>query len=334
MGASARARVRVRVAELKQRDAGRGKARIDDEAMRSLNIVAGDVISIKGRRETAVVAWPAQQEDQDRNIIRIDGLVRKNAGASINEYVIVTKAGVKEAKSIRLAPVDMRLNMDSDFKNYVKTRLHEFPMVQGDSIFIIILGSAITFTVVKTEPKGIVKLSVKTSLQVEGVPELSAERREKMAEQLRLNRFAWLKDVERKYASDYTKFIVPEVIESDSEDPVLNEAKKKAEETNQPVKIFVDLWAKRGKIGSFPWSLVKADGSIEYTYEKKIDWRKTRHRFSENLDAMDLLLNAVLEHEKRLDFITHSFERKYKDLISRLETLIKQLESQKPSRNS
>jgi hypothetical protein len=326
--------LRVRVAEAKQRDAGRGKARIDDEVMRSLNIVAGDVVSIKGKRETAAVAWPAYQEDQDRNIIRIDGLLRKNAGASINEYVMITKADIKDASAVTLAPVDMRLNVDKDFKNFVQSRLLEFPLVEADSILVVILGSAIPFTVVRSRPHGIVKITQSTNLQVLGEPELPAEESEKRAGQLSLYRFVWLKDVERKYASDYTKFIVPEVIESDREEPVLNEAKKQAKETNQPVKIFVDLWTHWGKIGSFPWSLVKADGSIEYTYEKKIDWRKTRHRFSENLDAMDLLLNAVLEHEKRLDFITHSFERKYKDLISRLETLIKQLESQKPSRNS
>jgi len=113
--------VRIRVAEAKQRDAGRGKARIDDEIMRALIIVAGDIISIKGKRATAAVAWPAYQEDQDRNIIRMDGLLRKNAGVAINEYVTVEKVDAKEAKSLVLAPVDMRLNVDRDFKNFAKS---------------------------------------------------------------------------------------------------------------------------------------------------------------------------------------------------------------------
>jgi transitional endoplasmic reticulum ATPase len=69
--------IRLRVAEAKQRDAGRGKARINDETMRALNIVAGETISIKGKRTTAAVAWPAYQEDQKGDIIRIDDLVRK-----------------------------------------------------------------------------------------------------------------------------------------------------------------------------------------------------------------------------------------------------------------
>ncbi len=167
--------IRVRVAEAKQRDAGRGKARIDDGTMRVLSIVAGDIIAINGKRKTAAVAWPAYQEDQNKNIIRIDGLLRKNAGVAINEYVIIAKADVNEAKTVTLAPVDMRLNVDKDFKNFVKSRLLEFPLVEGDSIFVVILGSAIPFTVVRSRPHGIVKISQATTLNVLGEPTVSAK---------------------------------------------------------------------------------------------------------------------------------------------------------------
>jgi transitional endoplasmic reticulum ATPase len=165
----------TKLSEAKQRDAGRGKARIDDGTMRVLSIVAGDIIAINGKRKTAAVAWPAYQEDQNKNIIRIDGLLRKNAGVAINEYVIVAKADVNEAKSVTLAPVDMRLNVDKDFKNFVKSRLLEFPLVEGDSIFVVILGSAIPFTVVRSRPHGIVKISQSTTLNVLGEPSVSAK---------------------------------------------------------------------------------------------------------------------------------------------------------------
>ena len=46
---------------------------------------------------------------------------------------------------------------------------------------------------------------------------------------------------------------------------------------------------------------------------------------------MDLLTQTMLEHEKRIDSIINSFMKGLEDLINRLETLIKQLESQKPS---
>jgi len=167
--------VRIRVAEAKQRDVGRGKARIDDEIMRALSIVAGDIISIKGKRTTVAVAWPAYQEDQDRNIIRMDGLSRKNAGVAINEYVTLEKADAKEAISVVLAPVDMRLNVDRDFKNFVQSRLLEFPLVESDSILVVILGSAIPFTVVRFKPRGIVKIVKSTDLQILGEPTVSAK---------------------------------------------------------------------------------------------------------------------------------------------------------------
>ncbi len=162
--------LRLRCAEAKQRDAGRGKARIDDETMRVLGIAAGDVIELRGKRVTAAVAWPAYQEDQGKDLIRIDGLIRKNAGVALNEYVYVRKADVKEAQTIVLAPVDMRLNVDTDFVNFVKSRLIETPLVEGDSVFVVILGSAIPFTVMRARPHGIVKVSQATNLQVLSEP--------------------------------------------------------------------------------------------------------------------------------------------------------------------
>jgi hypothetical protein len=80
-------------------------------------------------------------------------------------------------------------------------------------------------------------------------------------------RFAWLKDMEKRCASDYTKFRVPELIEDEKEKPVFDKANKKAKDTNESVTIYVDLLERRGKIGSFPWALIRPDGTIEYIYE-------------------------------------------------------------------
>ena len=162
--------IRLRAAEATQRDAGRGKARIDDAAMRALGIVAGDLIEIRGKRMTATVAWPAYQEDQNTDLIRIDGLIRKNASVAINELVAVKKAEAKDAQSVVLAPVGMRLNVDQDFVNFVKSRLAETPLVEGDSVFVVILGSAIPFMVVRARPQGVVRVINSTNLQVLSEP--------------------------------------------------------------------------------------------------------------------------------------------------------------------
>ncbi|HIE14204.1 TPA: AAA family ATPase, partial [Candidatus Bathyarchaeota archaeon] len=162
--------VQLRVLDARQRDVARGIARIDQRAMQTLDVSAGDVIEIIGKRSTSAIAWPAYSEDQGRDIIRIDGFVRKNAGVSINEYVTVRKAKVKNAISITLAPVNMRLSVDEDFISFVKNRLMERTFVEGDTTLIMMLGHPIQFSVIKTRPSGIVRLTYDTRLNILSEP--------------------------------------------------------------------------------------------------------------------------------------------------------------------
>jgi transitional endoplasmic reticulum ATPase len=162
--------VQLRVGDARQRDVGRGIARIDQKAMQKLGISAGDVVEIVGKRTTSAIAWPAYSEDQNRDMIRIDGFTRKNAGMAINEYVLVRPAKVKSALGITLAPVDMRLNVDEDFTNFVKNRLMERTLVEGDTTLVMMLGHAIPFTVTKTRPHGIVKVTTETRLTILNEP--------------------------------------------------------------------------------------------------------------------------------------------------------------------
>jgi transitional endoplasmic reticulum ATPase len=138
--------------------------------MQKLGISAGDVIEIVNKRTTSAIAWPAYSEDQNRDIIRIDGFTRKNSGVAINEYVVVRPAKVKTALSITLAPVDMRLNVDEDFTNFVRNRLMERTLVEGDTTLVMMLGHAIPFTVSKTRPHGIVKVTAETKLTILNEP--------------------------------------------------------------------------------------------------------------------------------------------------------------------
>src|SRR5512136_2666747 len=162
--------VQLRVGDARQRDVVRGIARIDQRTMQKLGISAGDVIEIINKRTTSAIAWPAYSEDQNRDIIRIDGFTRKNSGVAINEYVVVRPAKVKTALAITLAPVDMRLNVDDDFTNFVRNRLMERTLVEGDTTLVMMLGHAIPFTVSKTRPHGIVKVTAETRLTILNEP--------------------------------------------------------------------------------------------------------------------------------------------------------------------
>jgi transitional endoplasmic reticulum ATPase len=162
--------VQLRVGDARQRDVGRGIARIDQRTMQKLGISAGDVIEIVNKRTTSAIAWPAYSEDQNRDIIRIDGFTRKNSGVAINEYVVIRPAKVKTALAMTLAPVDMRLNVDEDFTNFVKNRLMERTLVEGDTTLVMMLGHAIPFMVSKTRPHGIIKVTAESRITILNEP--------------------------------------------------------------------------------------------------------------------------------------------------------------------
>ncbi|MEM2848992.1 MAG: CDC48 family AAA ATPase [Candidatus Bathyarchaeia archaeon] len=167
--------IKLRVAEVShQRDVGRWKVRIDAKTMEFLEVTPGDIVEIKGKRTTAAVVWPAYPEDTGKNIIRMDGITRKNAGVSINEYVSVRKAVAREAQTVTLAPVNVTIpGVDQSFYEFIKNRILEAPLVAGDTIQVSIFGSAVHFRVTKTIPHGIVAVTSRTNVQVlsEPVPE-------------------------------------------------------------------------------------------------------------------------------------------------------------------
>ncbi len=159
-----RKEVVLRVAEAKQRDVGKGKVRIDPEYLRMIDAEPGDVVEIEGRKKTAAIALPAYPEDRGSDIIRMDGLIRKNAGVSIGDKVIVRKASVRPAVMMKLAPANFSITIDSGFVNYVRKKLIEYPVVEGDTVLIPVLNQSIPFVVIQTKPQGVVVVTYDTNI--------------------------------------------------------------------------------------------------------------------------------------------------------------------------
>jgi len=160
----------LRVADARQRDIGHGKVRIDNETMQKLGITAGDFVEIHGKKPTVAVAWPAYTEDQGQEIIRMDGLIRRNAGVALNEYVAIRKCEVREAQSLVFAPTDVRLSVDEEFVSFVKRRFMDMPFMEGDMTLLSIFGSAVPLVVTRARPHGPVKIIEATSIQVMSEP--------------------------------------------------------------------------------------------------------------------------------------------------------------------
>ena len=79
--------LKLRVAKAIPSDVGHGRARVpfDNE----LNLKPGDIIEIEGERSTAAIVWRCRPEDANLGVIRIDGIIRKNASVSLGDRVTV-----------------------------------------------------------------------------------------------------------------------------------------------------------------------------------------------------------------------------------------------------
>ncbi len=127
--------VQLKVVEAFQEDAYKGIARLDTEMMRSLEINRGDVVLIKGHRETVAIADRAYPADVGEGIIRIDGILRKNARTGIGDVVVISKADVKEAKKIIIAPAQKNIMVQGDSES-LRAGLLGRAIIKGDILKI------------------------------------------------------------------------------------------------------------------------------------------------------------------------------------------------------
>jgi transitional endoplasmic reticulum ATPase len=144
--------------------------------MEHLGIQAGEVVEILGKRITAVTAWPADEEEKETDIIRIDGQTRKNAGAGLNDLLNVKKIDCRQAKSVTLMPLgNSNITVDKEFCDFVKHRLKGYPLNEGDEISVVILGNQMDFNVQRVIPKVISRIEQSTRLTI--MAEITSDRR-------------------------------------------------------------------------------------------------------------------------------------------------------------
>ena len=181
--------ITLKVAEaISQKDVGQGVARLDPNVMDDLNINERDLIEIVGEKRTAAIALPSQT-DIGLGVIRIDGLVRKNSGATIGGEVTIKKTKATEAKKVVLAPIENNIRVQGDVRGLFAGKV----MVQGDiigsqiraprpsmsrgfnSLFDELMDftpamKEIKFAVVSTNPKDIVIVGPNTEVQLHESP--------------------------------------------------------------------------------------------------------------------------------------------------------------------
>jgi len=126
---------KLRIERLEKSRSGRSLCYIDQDVMFDLGLNTGDIIEIRGKKKTTGIA-ASSAADRGKGIIRLDGLQRLNAGATIGEYVSLKIAEVYPAIELVLTPtrpnIDLKRQADA-----IKSKLIDKPVVIGDIVDVL-----------------------------------------------------------------------------------------------------------------------------------------------------------------------------------------------------
>ncbi len=162
-------KITLNVAEAYHNDIGRSIARVDSRTMEELGLSAGDFLLIKGKGEALAKAWRASPEDDNLGIIRIDSILRKNAGVGLGDTVEVLKVEVRPASLVEIAPTE-DVMFSGDPTRIFHQKLLNKPVVKGNLVYFNLMGTTLHYLVTKTSPKGYVYVNEDTKIIVSDKP--------------------------------------------------------------------------------------------------------------------------------------------------------------------
>jgi transitional endoplasmic reticulum ATPase len=157
--------IELQIAESLQEDIGKGIARISSKEMEKLEISSGDLIEISGKQKTVVKAM-RDFIDESINLIRINGTIRQNIGASIGDKVKIKPIEINNAKTITLSPTQEGIRFSNDPTEYFHMKLLHKPLTLGQKTIIDVFGTRLTYVISKTSPKGSVLITPETKIIV------------------------------------------------------------------------------------------------------------------------------------------------------------------------
>jgi len=170
--------MKLTVKPLKQKDAGRGLAAIDRQAMAEMDLENGDYIVVEGDSgRTVARVWPGYPEDSGRGVIRIDGRLRRETGTGIDDAVEVEKAEVQPATRVSIAlPQNLRVRgnvgpmIQQNLSGQAITEGQTVPVSFGLGPLSSMSGQKIPLKVASTEPSGTVVVTDSTEIEISEQP--------------------------------------------------------------------------------------------------------------------------------------------------------------------
>ncbi|MGC9148237.1 MAG: CDC48 family AAA ATPase [Sulfolobales archaeon] len=208
----ARREIELAVETAKPRDVAKKYARIPRRVMKEIGLEPGDFIGIRSGKGSVAYAqaMPGYPEDEDRNIIRIDGYIRETLEVGVGDIVsIFPETKISPADRIILIPMETPEDIYivpfitptqdymkgfaetlNQYNTYIRQQLVNKPIARGEIIGVFIqpiYGRPIKFFVRTTSPSNVVYVTDETEITVkyepieeikralEGIPKVSWE---------------------------------------------------------------------------------------------------------------------------------------------------------------
>ncbi len=127
--------IKVRIEELEKSRSGRSLCYLDQEIVENMGLSTGSIIEIRGKKKTTGIVV-ASVADKGRGAIRLDGLQRLNAGATIGEFVSIRLAKISLAQEIVLTPTKANIDLKKQSES-ILAKLIDKPVVAGDIVEVL-----------------------------------------------------------------------------------------------------------------------------------------------------------------------------------------------------
>jgi len=156
--------ISLRVAEARVDDIAHAIARLSAADLARIGGRPGDILKITGR--TAAVARAEVAEPGQDGVIQIDGTLRSNCGAGLEEPVTAVPVEAAQAVAVRLTPLWVGAAPAIVAHERLLEDLVGVPVITGSAIRVPTFAKAINFQVVRTMPGGPVIINPRTDIRI------------------------------------------------------------------------------------------------------------------------------------------------------------------------
>ncbi|MFC1856922.1 CDC48 family AAA ATPase [Thermodesulfobacteriota bacterium] len=139
--------IALRVVEAPKRDVGLHMARIDQKDMDRIGLKSGDILLIQGKQKALARVQPSLITEGSRSLIRMDGVLRENAGVGLDDTVRVERTNPANAERVTLRSLQSDPASKVNDSGYIRSLIQgssfiqDIPVLVGNQIRIRFLGS-------------------------------------------------------------------------------------------------------------------------------------------------------------------------------------------------